>query len=154
MQCDKVSRHKVWQIVAQKLRKAGYNVTIGQCKSKISGMLKLYRRKRAGARSRAWSERGNWYSKVIESLVEKVPKLTQREGRKRVHSENRERQQFNAESAETTPKSVHSDVPKRADKMLEQLIICEENKERRHRENMEQRQQLIDIMRQLIDKLE
>ncbi|KAI8421452.1 hypothetical protein MSG28_009508 [Choristoneura fumiferana] len=156
LQDCKVSRNKVWQIVAQKLRKAGYNVTIGQCKSKISGMLKLYKRKRAGARSRAWSERGNWYSKIIESLVEKIPKSSQREVPKRVYSENREqRQQLNIESVvEKTPKSVQREVPKRADNMLDQLIICEENKERRHRENREQRQQLIDIMRHLVDKLE
>ncbi|XP_047990422.1 uncharacterized protein LOC125229590 [Leguminivora glycinivorella] len=120
----KATRQKVWQIVVQKLRKEGYDVSVAQCRSKISGMLKLFRRNKSGAGGRAW-KRGGWYSKLIESLVDN-PK---REAPKRL-SETR-----------------------RAESVLEQLIICEENRERRHRENMEQRQQLIDIMGQLLERL-
>lgn len=125
----KATRQKVWQIVVQKLRKGGYNVSIAQCRSKISGMLKLYRKNKSGAGGRAWNHRGGWYSKLIESLVEK-PKTIQRDAPKRL-----------------------SETPRRPDSVLEQLIICEENRERRHRENMEQRQQLIDIMGQLLERL-
>ncbi|XP_063621964.1 uncharacterized protein LOC134794173 [Cydia splendana] len=124
----KATRQKVWQIVVQKLRKGGYNVSIAKCRSKISGMLKLYRKNKSGAGGRAWNTRGGWYSKLIESLVEK-PKILQREA----------------------PKSLSE--TRRPESVLEQLIICEENRERRHLENMEQRQQLIDIMGQLLEKL-
>ncbi|XP_063534545.1 uncharacterized protein LOC134744608 [Cydia strobilella] len=125
----KATRQKVWQIVVQKLRKGGYNVSIAQCRSKISGMLKLYRKNKSGAGGRAWNTRGGWYSKLIESLVEK-PKILQRDASKRL-----------------------SETPRMPKNVLEQLIICEENRERRHLENMEQRQQLIDIMGQLLERL-
>ncbi|GAB1860763.1 Myb/SANT-like DNA-binding domain-containing protein [Camponotus japonicus] len=156
-----MSHKKIWALIAAEMVKHGHNVTGPQCLSKFSGLKRTYKsikdnNKQSGAGTKTWpyfSHMDNLlHSKPYMSpltTVSSIGKITEAENSSLSSVESSENE-----------KPVYSKKP-RLMSSVEQLIddlrtdrnTAEEAMERRHKENIDLRQQFLHSFEKMIEFL-
>ncbi|XP_018373584.1 PREDICTED: uncharacterized protein LOC108767928 isoform X2 [Trachymyrmex cornetzi] len=145
-----ISHKKIWSLIADKLKKHGYNVTGLQCLSKFTGLKRTYngiKESNRKPRSVIWP----YFSNMDELLHSKsctTPLIT-------VSSTERKRKARSECSTSSLEKSRQmSTIEEYMEDLRNGRKISEEAIERRHKENIELHYQLLNSFEKMLNILE
>lgn len=158
----KMSQKKVWDAISKKLIEKGYIVSGPQCMSKFAGLKRTYKatkdhNMKSGNNTRSWV-----YYNLMNDLLGHKPFMqpvasVSSTGLADVASNKRIRSSLKSSdlNEEPTPKRANNQVTN-TNILLEiqkSKQISEENREKRHQEKMKQRNEAIEILKQIASNL-
>lgn len=159
----RISQKKIWQSIGDELVKHSYDVTGPQCQSKFGGLKRTYKsikdhNNKSGNGTRTWP-----YFTLLDGLLGVKPYISPIAT---VSSTGkRDQPEEESSSSSTSTSSPCRDHPKKKqnylspiDKVLssieENRKVAEANREKRHREKMDQKKEAIDLLARLVSVLE
>lgn len=153
----KVSQKRTWQAVSDSLFRKGYSVTEPQCLSKFSGLKRTYKsikdhNNKSGNGPRTWT-----YFNIMDSVIGSKPYMQPIATISSTGEQN-----F---SANVSSETLSSEPPKKKLRQLptvEKVVLAmeqhkttdEQNRERRHREKMDQKKEALNLLSRLVKALE
>jgi len=153
----KVSQKRTWQAVSDSLLKKGYSVTGPQCLSKFSGFKRTYKsikdhNNKSGNGPRTWTY-FNTMDSVIGSKPYMQPIATISSTGEQNFSANVSSETLSSEPLKKKLRQL-STVDKVVLAMEQHTTRNEENRERRHREKMDQKKEALNFLSRLVMALE
>jgi len=153
----RLSHKKIWQLICEELKKKSYIVTGPQCQSKFTGLKRTYKgikdhNGKSGNGTKYWP-----YFDLLDDLMHDKPCITP------IATASSTAKRFQPESESASDTSISSNHPKKKtnspiDKVVmaieENRRIVEENREKRHREKMEQKNEALGLLARLVNVLE
>ncbi|XP_011860030.1 PREDICTED: uncharacterized protein LOC105557398 isoform X2 [Vollenhovia emeryi] len=155
----KISQKRLWESISNVLCSHGHDVTGPQCQSKFNGMKRTFKsikdhNSKSGNNPRSWL-----YTEVMESLLGEKPfmnpvALASSTGHLQTESETSDVSSLDDCDNSHTSCSRKRKSSNIAEAILESRKIAEENKLKRHRQTMEQRDKVLNALDKLIGVLQ
>lgn len=152
----RVSQKKIWEAISLVLRNKGYDVTSPQCMSKFNGLKKTYKsvkdhNSKSGNGTKSWP-----YYDLIDGLIGAKPFISpvatvSSTGKRHVSESSIDSSDDPDGPPKKSPKFSNKDILL---EMQKSRNTAEQNRERRHKEKIEQKQKCLDLFEKLIEMLQ
>lgn len=153
----RVSQKKTWEAISLILKQKGHDVTGPQCMSKFNGLKKTFKsvkdhNNKSGNGTKSWP-----YFDLLDGLIGAKPFMNPVAT---VSSTGKRNQSAKCSESPIECSDVPDDPPKKISKFLNKDIliemqksknVAEENRERRHKEKMEQKQKCLELLEKIIE---